>query len=208
MRFSKDHLDDDWSTTLATDEVEVSTDGSINAHNNFVWLEEGEDAPVQRRNKFPGVRKYFIGISRHGALEPQEYKGNLNSDSYQRLIDTALVGANELFGGHEWRYLHDGASYHTSDSSQEHLETAVPSFFTKDEWPVAPDGNPAESIFSEIQDAIARAAPQNVTELDVEFRRAFRAATTPEKLANLFDNASMRRRFQAIIEAKGHKTRY
>ncbi len=90
VRFSKDHLDDDWSTTLATDEVEVSTDGSINAHNNFVWLEEGEDAPVQRRNKFPGVRKYFIGISKHGALEPLEYKGNLNSDSYQRLIDTAL----------------------------------------------------------------------------------------------------------------------
>jgi len=209
VRFSKDHLADDWSTTLASDEVEVCTDGSINAHNNYVYVfGENEHVPVQSRNKFPAVRKYFIGISKNGVLEPTEYKGNLNSDSYQRLLETALDGANELFGGHEWRFLHDGASYHTAASTQAHLETAVPSFFTRDEWPVAPDANPCESIFGEMQDRIAKAAPRNLAELDEVFRAAFTEATTPEKLQHLFDNASMQRRLLAIIDARGHKTKY
>jgi hypothetical protein len=89
-------------------------------------------------HKFPKGRRYFVAITPYGALEPTEFKGTLNAERYQQLLEMALVGANELFGGHEWRFLHDGASYHTAESTQEYLETAVPSFFTKDEWPVAP----------------------------------------------------------------------
>lgn len=207
LRFSRDHLADDWSTTLAADEVDVSIDGSINTHNNIQWTRKPQ-ADTQRSTKFPVSNKYFIAISAHGALEPFRYTGTLTAERYQQMLDQALVGANGLFGGHEWRYLHDGASYHTAASTQLYLETAVPSFFTKDEWPVCPDGNPAESVFSPVQDAVARAAPRNADELDRVFRAAFRAETTPEKLQRLFDNASMRRRFQAIIDAKGHATHY
>lgn len=208
VRCSKERLEDDWSSTLASDEVEVTLDGKINQHNNLVWVFPGEQAPVQRRNKFPSALKYFIGISKGGAMDPVEFQGTLNNVSYQQLLENALPQANALFGGHEWRFLHDGASYHTAASTQEYLESHTPFFFTKDQWAVFPDANPAESIFSEMQDSIAKAAPRNLAELDVEFRRAFREATTAEKLNNLFDNASMRRRFEAIIAAKGHKTKY
>jgi len=201
-------IDQDWSHTLATDELDLTLDGSINGHNDFEWLFEGEETSTQPRRKFPSARHYFVGISAQGALEPVEYTGTLTAERYQQLLDNALAGANALFGGHEWRLLHDGAPYHTADSTQEYLETAVPSFITKAEWPVAPDGNPAESIFGEIQHEVASAAPRNLAELDTVFRAAYRNATTPEKLSHLFSAESMRRRFQAIIDAKGHHTHY
>jgi hypothetical protein len=99
---------------------------------------------------------------------------------------------------------HDGAPYHTASSTQLYLETAVPSFFTRDEWPVAPDANPAENALSEVQCGLADEAPGNVDALDEAFRLLFRQATTPEKLHHLF--ASMNERMRDVIKARGDWT--
>lgn len=204
---AKGHLDDDWSNSLFTDEVEVTIDGAVNSRNNGEWTRKPALVKPQPTHKFPKSRKYFVALCAHGALEPKEFFGRLNSEKYQKLLDDgALDGANELFGGHEWRYVHDLASYHTSASSQLHLETAVPGFFTKDEWAVAPDANLAESALGDVQEAIAAACCKDEDELDRAFRQAWREATTPEKLAHLV--GSMRERLEAIIKARGGHTRF
>lgn len=202
--FAENHEEDDWSHTLAADEVEVSLDGTVNVHNDFYWTDKPDQIPPHRSHKFAVAKRYFVAISQQGALEPVEYKGHLNAETYQQLLETALHTANTLFGGHEWRYLHDGAPYHTAASTQLYLETAVPSFFTREEWPVAPDANPAENVLSEVQCELADEAPGNAAALDEAFRRLFRKATTPDKLHHLF--ASMNERMRDIIKARGDWT--
>jgi hypothetical protein len=133
--FAKANLDRDWSLVLSADEVEVSLDSGQNTHNAVYWAKAGTKVPPLRTHKFPASKRYFVAISIHGALEPVEYWGHLDSQAYQRLLQQALERVNELFGGHEWWYLHDSAPYHTSGDTQEWLETNVPLFFTKTEWP-------------------------------------------------------------------------
>jgi len=133
--FAKANLDRDWSLVLSADEVEVSIDSGQNAHNSVYWAKAYAKVPPRPTHKFPVSRRYFVAVSVHGALEPIEYHGHLDSAAYQRLLEQAMVRVNERFGGHEWIYLHDGAPYNTSRDTQEWLETAVPLFFTKTEWP-------------------------------------------------------------------------
>jgi transposase len=133
--FAKANLDRDWSLVLSADEVEVSLDSGQNTHNSVYWAKATAKVPPLRTHKFPTSRRYFVAVSIHGALEPVEYFGHLDSQSYQQLLEQAMETVNEIFGGHEWVYLHDSAPYHTSNDTQEWLETAVPLFFTKSEWP-------------------------------------------------------------------------
>lgn len=135
VRFAKDHVEDDWTLVLSADEVEVSVDGKPNTHNTVYWAKATAKLPSIRTHKFPVSKRYFVAISAHGALEPVEFHGHLNSKSYQQLLERALPRATDLFGGHEWVYVHDSAPYHTSADTQLYLETGVPLFFTKDEWP-------------------------------------------------------------------------
>ncbi len=119
----------------------------------------------------------------------------------------ALAGANELFGGSEWIYLHDNGPWHAAASTQRELETLVPSFFSKDQWPGnSPDLNPIENVFGAVTHRVAELAPRNLAELDSAFRKAWREETTPAKLAKLFDSGPDR--IKAVIRAKGGLTRF
>jgi transposase len=133
--FAKANLDRDWTLVLSADEVEVSIDSGQNSHNDVYWTKAYAKIPPRPTHKFPVSRRYFVAVCIHGAMEPVEYHGHLDSEEYKKLLEKALARVNELFGGHEWVYLHDGAPYHTSNVTQEWLETAVPLFFTKTEWP-------------------------------------------------------------------------
>ena len=133
--FAKSNLERDWSVVLSADEVEVSIDGKLGSHNNIYWAKATTKLPTQRTHKFPTSRKYFVAITAHGALDPVEFTGHLNSRSYQQLLDKALRNANTLAGGCEWVYLHDSAPYHASADTQLYLESHVPCFFSKTEWP-------------------------------------------------------------------------
>jgi hypothetical protein len=53
---------------------------------------------------------------------------------------------------------------------------------------------------------IAEAEPKNAEELDAAFRAAWKKATTPDKLQNLFN--SCRKRMEKIIAARGAMTKY
>lgn len=104
-------------------------------------------------------------------------------------------------------FLHDSAPYHTSNDTQHWLETEVPLFFTKTEWPGnSPDANPIENILSHVQALIGEAEPKNAEELVEAFLAAWKEATQPEKLQRLF--GSCRNRMERIISARGAMTRY
>lgn len=221
--FAKVNLDRDWTLVLSADEVTVTLDSGQNTHNSVYWAKAGTKVPPMPTHKFPTSRRYFVAVSIHGALEPVEYHSSLNSVSYQQLLEQAMVRVNALFGGHEWIYLHDSAPYHTSRATQEWLETAVPLFFTKDEWPgrlglhsvcfnlnapagYSPDANPVENVLSEVEALIAEAEPKNGEELDSAFRSAWATATTPDKLTSLFNSG--RTRMEKIVSARGAMTAY
>jgi hypothetical protein len=198
----------DWSNVLAVDEIDVDLNGSPNLHNMVYWHKKGTPVPPIPTHKFPVSRHYLLGCSARGALDPIPVVGHPTAVQYQQTLDQHLVpAANRLFEGDVWCLYQDLASWHTADSTQDYCENNLPDFFRKQNTPPrSPDGNPQESINSEVQAAIAEAEPGNAEELETVFMRAYREATTPEKLANIF--ASMPARIEAIIAAKGGNTRY
>jgi hypothetical protein len=124
-----------------------------------------------------------------------------------KLLDRALPLIARFFGDREWWYQHDSASIHTAKDTQEYLESHVPLFFTKEEWPGnSPDLSPVENRFGEIATRIAEAEPKNIKQMDKMFRKFWRDANTTEKCHKLF--ASMPARVDAVIKADGWPTKY
>jgi hypothetical protein len=195
------HVAEDWSDVVAVD-------GSPNLHNMVFWHKTGTPVPPIPTHKFPVSRHYFLACSVRGALDPSPIEPHPSAASYTKLLDKKVVPAlDALFEGDGWRFYQDLAPWHTANATQEYCEQHMPGFFSRHEVPPrSPDLNPQESINGEVQEAIAAAEPKTAVELEAAFLKAYRTATTPAKLANIF--ASMPARCHAVIDAKGKMTRY
>jgi len=200
VTFAKSRLDDECSLFCCADEVKAKSDGSINHHNSIFYAESADQVPPLPTHKFPLTQDYFCAITANGGLPPMPFSGHLTAVSYQRLLDTALVNVNKKFDEGEWIYVHDSAPYHSADSTQEYLQTHVPLFFTKQEWPSnSPDLNVIENVFADISASLAKQRPKTRAALDRAFRESWKAATTPVQCRQLF--ASYKKRFQAVIKS-------
>lgn len=206
--FAHARIGDDWSDLVAVDEILVDLNGSPNLHNTFCWHKKGTPVPPIPTHKFPISRNYFLACSARGALDPIPCSAHPTAAEYTKMLDQKVIPAiEELFEGDSWRFYQDLAPWHTAQLTQEFCQETMPGFFSRHEVPPrSPDLNPQESINGEIQQAIALAEPKTAAELEAAFFKAYREATTPAKLANIF--ASMPARCQAVIEAKGKMTRY
>lgn len=113
----------------------------------------------------------------------------------------------EALLGHEYVLLHDLSPAFTAKSTQEYLESAVPSFFSKHEYPAnSPDCNLVENVIGRVKALVSKARPRNNTELVNAVNEAWAKATTAERLEKLY--GSMPDRMATIIKAKGGNTRY
>ena len=70
----------------------------------------------------------------------------VNSESYKNLLEIGLLpDCRRLYPNGDWVFQQDGAPAHTSKTTQEYLDGAMPDFIRKDEWPPqSPDCSPMD----------------------------------------------------------------
>ena len=86
-------------------------------------------------------------------------KVKVNSESYQQLLEKGLLhDCRRLYPDGNFVFQQDGATSHTSRTTQAYLDQSVEEFIKKDEWPPqSPDLNPMDySIWNLLSEKVYR----------------------------------------------------
>ena len=98
-------------------------------------------------------------------------KVKVNSESYQQLLKSGLLpDCRRLYPNGNFVFQQDGASSHTSKSTQDYLEKSVPDFIKKDQWPpMSPDLNPMDySIWNSLSEKVYEGRKEKFTEAELK----------------------------------------
>ncbi len=144
-----------------------------------------------------------LGVGRLYLLE----KGDkFNAARYQHVLETRLIpSAREWFPNGDWFFQDDGAPCHHAKSVkcflQERNITPLPW------WPgQSPDLNPIENLWYRVQRLVEETNPASRNDLISAVIRVWNHIITQEELKKLID--SMPKRIKAVIDAKGHPSKY
>ena len=91
------HLPEYWERYLVTDEKIWTVDGYFNPQNDRVRARKKADVEAVQRDKFPGKRMVWLGVSARGTTPLVHFKGNVNGKTYQEkvlkkvIVDDVLV---------------------------------------------------------------------------------------------------------------------
>jgi hypothetical protein len=180
--------------------------GSRNRKNDVYYAESTREVPSRPTQKYPASISRLAVVTSQGALPLFECTTNPTADEFQRLLEKVLPQIARLLG-HEYVLLHDRSPAWTAASTQDYLADHCPAFFSKHDYPSnSPDCNLVENIIGHVKSLVNKARPRNKTELIRAVNEAWTTATTPDRLASLYE--SMPQRMAAITAAKGGNTRY
>jgi transposase len=157
-RFVSDHLDaarrlvwlqEDWPQILRAarrqqglilfeDEASFAQWGSL----SYTWARRGQQPAVKTSGKRKGYKVFGAIEYFSGRLFSQGIEGRFTSDSYQAFLRMILAHTTEhLF------LIHDGARYHTSQATQQFLETHRARITVHPLPSYSPDYNPIEYLW-------------------------------------------------------------
>lgn len=141
------------SKVLFTDEKIFTIEGQFNSQNSRIWttlpkkVQVSAERLLVARSHFPQSVMVFGGVSLNGRTRLTFVENNVkvNSEYYQRaILPRAIADCRSQIGeGFIWHQ--DGASSHTSQSTQKYLARMAPGFISKTMWPPnSPDLNPMD----------------------------------------------------------------
>ena len=124
----------------------------------------------------------------------------LNSEEYQRVLDTALIP----FLSNDSVVMQDGAPCHRSRSTLDYLDSR--SICLVSDWPAqSPDLNIIENLWSVLKNKVTKRMPKTVEELWSVTQEEW-DTITKEDVRNLF--SSIPARLKDVIRRKGQHTKY
>ena len=145
------------------------------------------------------------GIHYGGRTNLVVLHGNVNADSYRRVLETEMVPYARAHFGHNFVFQHDNAPAHRARRLQAYLEEEG---IEQLPWPpYSPDLNPIEHCW----DALGRAVhqrdvqPANLDELEEALTEEW-VALSQRYINKLVE--SLPRRIRAVIQARGGYTKY
>jgi transposase len=157
-RFVSDHLDtakrlawlaEEWPAIIRAakrrhglilfeDEASFAQWGSL----SYTWARRGQQPEVKTSGKRKGYKVFGAIEYFSGRLFSQGIEGRFTSDSYQEFLRMILAHTTEhLF------LIHDGARYHTSQATQQFLETHCERITAYPLPSYSPDYNPIEYLW-------------------------------------------------------------
>ncbi|KAL0199191.1 hypothetical protein M9458_007731, partial [Cirrhinus mrigala] len=131
-------------------------------------------------------------------------KGRVNAASYQEILEHFMLpSAEKLYGDEDFIFQHDLAPAHSAKTTgkwfTDHGITVL-------NWPAnSPDLNPIENLWDIVKRKLRDARPNTLDELKAAIEASW-ASITPQRCHRLI--ASMPRRIEAVISAKGFPTKY
>lgn len=151
--FCDQHLADDFSTTIFTDESSFL----FERHRCPRWTAHGSlSVPT---SKFSKSVMIWGGISTMGPTPLAVIPGTINQYLYQDILQEYLLGTAEAYYGENWRFQQDNATPHVARSTKQWLETNVPATLS---WPPnSADLSPIENLWPLIKNNVEKNAPVN-----------------------------------------------
>ena len=200
-----------WKQVLFSDESAVilsRTDPQA------VWVEEGQDPEELTKFAFPKSVWVWAGISWEGATPliflTWEKGGGFKALNYQDQVLKKMHSFLKKPDGGQLMLMEDGSRCHTAKINKPYREAhGIKSFPSVPEsWPPnSPDLNPIENLWGEMKHHLhtLKPYPQDVISMTKSLK-FFWKTVTQEKCQRFIGN--YKDRLEAVIEAKGHTTKY
>lgn len=172
-----------------------------------VWRKTGEkEMPkcLKSSVKYPQSVMVWGAMSAAGVGPLCFIKGRVNAASYQEILEHFMLpSAEKLYGDEDLVFQHDLAPAHSAKTTgkwfTDHGITVL-------NWPAnSPDLNPIENLWDIVKRKLRDARPNTLDELKAAIEASW-ASITPQQCHRLI--ASMPRRIEAVISAKGFPTKY
>uniref|UniRef100_A0A9J7Y8Y0 Tc1-like transposase DDE domain-containing protein n=1 Tax=Cyprinus carpio carpio TaxID=630221 RepID=A0A9J7Y8Y0_CYPCA len=194
-----------WSKVLFSDESKFCM--SFGNQGARVWRKTGEkEMPkcLKSSVKYPQSVMVWGAMSAAGVGPLCFIKGRVNAASYQEILEHFMLpSAEKLYGDEDFVFQHDLAPAHSAKTTgkwfTDHGITVL-------NWPAnSPDLNPIENLWDIVKRKLRDARPNTLDELKAAIEASW-ASITPQQCHRLI--ASMPRRIEAVISAKGFPTKY
>ena len=194
-----------WSKVLFSDESKFCM--SFGNQGARVWRKTGEkEMPkcLKSSVKYPQSVMVWGAMSAAGVGPLCFIKGRVNAASYQEILEHfRLPSAEKLYGDEDFIFQHDLAPAHSAKTTgkwfTDHGITVL-------NWPAnSPDLNPIENLWDIVKRKLRDARPNTLDELKAAIEASW-ASIRPQQCHRLI--ASMPRRIEAVISAKGFPTKY
>lgn len=171
-----------------------------------VWRQTGErEMPkcLKSSVKYPQSVMVWGAMSAAGVGPLCFIKGRVNAASYQEILEHFMLPSAEKLYGDDFIFQHDLAPAHSAKTTgkwfTDHGITVL-------NWPAnSPDLNPIENLWDIVKRKLRDARPNTLDELKAAIEASW-ASITPQQCHRLI--ASMPRRIEAVISAKGFPTKY
>ena len=213
LQFARTHLNwtvEDWKRVLWSDETKINRIGSDGRV--YTWKLKGE--PISDRITTPTVKHGggnnlmvwgCMGWNGVGVLT--EVQGIMDAVQYCEILDGGIVESFEMLE------MNEGQRYFQQDNDPKHTSKKATKWFEDNNiivlgWPAqSPDLNPIEHLWVYLKRKLQEypKPPKGVHELWERVEKEWNKIP-PETCQNLI--ASMPRRLQAVIRAKGGHTKY
>jgi transposase len=193
VAFCQQHLDDDWSRTVFTDE------SSFMFHRDRAprWSSGGKPAKVPH-SKFPKTVMIWGGISVMGKTTLAIVRGSVNQHRYQDILHEHLLPNATAYYGDFWRLQQDNARPHTAISTMNWLEENVPAVIS---WPAnSADLSPIENLWGLMKHRVEKASAKNWEDFVMDIQDVWDSFDSA-LLSRFID--SMPQRLRACIAAEG-----
>ncbi len=131
-------------------------------------------------------------------------KSAVNAAIYQEILEHFMLpSADKLYGDADFIFQQDLAPAHTAKGTQSWFNDHVVTLL---DWPAnSPDLNPVENLWGIVKRKMRDIRPNNADDLKATIKATW-ASISPEQCHRPI--ASMPRRIDAVIHAKGDPTKY
>ncbi len=154
--------------------------------------------------KFPQLVMIWATMSSPGVVPLCFLKSTVNAAIYQDIFEHFMLpSADKLYGDADIIFQQDLAPAHTAKGTKSWFNDHG---FTVLDWPAnSPDLNPIQNLWGIVKRKMRVTRPNNADELKAAIKATW-AFITPEQCHRLI--ASMPRRTDAVIHAKGGTAKY
>jgi transposase len=191
VEWAKRHINDNWETTLFTDETAFQLFRNTLSH----WSKGKRMIRPRPKDR----RKIFAwgGFCLRGKTSLFCFQRIMDGPFYVEILQQHIRQVNRMLG-RQWRFQQDNDPKHTSRVAKAFLAENVPELM---DWPsCSPDLNPIENIWYIVKHHVEKRMPKNLAELERFMVEEWNSV--PEIIIlNLLN--SMKRRCELVIENNG-----